>query len=291
MDRQPSPWAAALIVLAAFTSHRATAQTLRTPVRVPIVHALTSSRQADAAPPVPGPPSDVSGDAHITVNADSKIVPEGGWISGVHYSTLKDGAAAGTTSVVLVFSYTCKGCYMFEDYLDHWLQTRAGHVSVLRVPVQWDSQNRAHARLHYTLEVLGRSDLFRRVFEAVQVKHIPLYSDDAAANFSRQSAFAVANGVDANAFAVAYHSKQVEDQLSRAKDLQVRYQIQGTPSLAIDETYVTDAIRMCYDVPTSDVIFRRMLNLTSLLIERDQERLATKPNQPEKGLAHSGAKS
>src|SRR4051794_33121621 len=97
-------------------------------------------------------------------------VPEK-WRSGTNYvqfdAPQPTRAASGQVEVIEVFWYGCPHCFALEPALDNWLQAKPAYVEFERVPVMWGQVHQQHARLYYTLQALGRSDLHDAVFNAI----------------------------------------------------------------------------------------------------------------------------
>jgi protein dithiol oxidoreductase (disulfide-forming) len=112
-------------------------------------------------------------------------------------------------------------------------------VEFVRVPVIWEGVKQAHAKLYYTLEALGRDDLFEKAFATVQHPATPLVGNSDDQSFRVQQAFAVQNGVSADDFAKAYNSFSVNSNLARALEITQRYHVDHVPFLIINGKYTT----------------------------------------------------
>jgi thiol:disulfide interchange protein DsbA len=136
-----------------------------------------------------------------------------------------------------------------------WLKSKPDYVTFVRVPVMWGPVHRAHARLFYTLEALGRDDLVEKAFEEihayaqdneggrndlVHADHSPLVGSSDEATLAAQLAFAKANGIDPDAFRKAYDSPTVQSNLQYAQEVTNRYQVSGVPLIIVDGKYSTD---------------------------------------------------
>lgn len=169
------------------------------------------------------------------------------WIAGKSYNVLMPvqptSAAADKVEALEFFWYGCGHCYHLDPFLENWAkQGKPGYVEFVRVPVMWNEPTRAHARLFYTLEVLGRLDaLHGAVFREVHAKNNPLVAANPAESERVQRQFAVANGVPAADFDREYRGFAVETKLQRAAQLTQRYRVTGVPLVAVNGKYTADA--------------------------------------------------
>ena len=69
--------------------------------------------------------------------------------------------------MVEVFWYGCPHCYALEPFIQSWMKNKPEYIQFVRVPVMWGPVHRAHARLFYTLQALGRRDLHQKVFDTI----------------------------------------------------------------------------------------------------------------------------
>ncbi len=197
--------------------------------------------------------------------------PTGGWKEGVHYATLPSGqpiaARAGSVEVVEAFSYTCIHCYHFEAHLRDWLQHKPAYVNFIRLPSLWDDRHRAHARLYYTLQVLGRNDLDDAAFTAIHRDGNPLFSSDPKETSELQNRFAAERAIPIESFTAAYNSTAVSSRLQFDAELLKRFEIVETPSIVVNGKYMTNGYHLRapgYD--SDDLIFSRMIELTNYLV-------------------------
>lgn len=194
----------------------------------------------DHTPPDRG---DVSLEHLAALPADA-VLPSGKWKPGVNYDVLTPAqptsVAPGKVEVLEVFWLGCPHCYALEPYVEKWLQHKPSYVEFVRVPVMWGPVHRAHARLFYALKALNRTDLFEKVFDAVQKDPTHLIGQDDASTLKVQEGFAQANGVKLDDFDKAYASFAVNSDLQRAEELTQRYQVQGVPLVVVGGKYTTD---------------------------------------------------
>jgi len=213
---------------------------------------------AQSAPASAGPVSSAqASDAGSTslehlaaVPASAALPSSSDWKAGVNYEVLSPSqpttVAPGKVEVLEVFWLGCPHCYALEPYIRAWLKTKPAYVDYVRVPVMWGPVHRAHARLFYTLESLGRDDLVEKVFtyihnlEDQSGSESVLFANNADQTFKQQQAWAVQNGVGADAFAKAFNSFYVNTQMQQAEEITNGYEVQGVPFIAVDGKFSTD---------------------------------------------------
>jgi thiol:disulfide interchange protein DsbA len=171
-------------------------------------------------------------------------LPDGRWTAGTHYVPLvpaqPTSVGAGEVEVVEVFWYGCPHCYALEPYLDSWDKGNADYVKLVKVPVIWSPGHRAQARLFYALEALGRSDLHKKVFQAIHEGRNQMLAGSEQATTKLFVDFARANGIDEKKFMSAYNSFGVNSNLQRAERLTQAYRISSVPTIVVNGKYVTD---------------------------------------------------
>ena len=173
-------------------------------------------------------------------------LPGGKWVAGTNYKVLSPAqptdAKPGKVEVIEFFWYGCPHCYALDPYIGNWLKLKAPYIEFVRVPVMWGDVHRAHARLFYTLQVLGKLDeLHTKVFDRIHKDRDPLFAPaDNAGTLREQLAFATANGISESDFNSAYTSFAVQNDLLQADDLGRRDRIESVPTIVIDGKYVSD---------------------------------------------------
>src|SRR5215203_3544171 len=101
--------------------------------------------------------------------------------------------------VVEFFQYSCPHCMSYDPVLQGWRKGLPADVDYRRVPISWDDKSVPHVRIYYTLEALGKTnELHSKVFEAVQVKRMPMVKPEEIADFM------AANGIDRKQWLDAY---------------------------------------------------------------------------------------
>jgi thiol:disulfide interchange protein DsbA len=159
---------------------------------------------------------------------------------GVQYKTLKPAVptsvAPGKVEVVEVFWYACGHCYLLEPKLASWdKKGKPANVELVRLPAVWNDLLKMHARLFYTIELLGKPELHDEAFREVNVKRNRLDTPE------KIEAFFTSRGVAKADFDKAFAGFAVESRLAKAADLNRRYRITSTPTVIVNGKYVTDA--------------------------------------------------
>jgi thiol:disulfide interchange protein DsbA len=143
----------------------------------------------------------------------------------------------GKIEVLDFFWYGCPHCYAFLPSLEAWRKRQPSDVLLKHVPVAFDNSREPHSRIFYALEVLGRIDgpdsLHVRVFDAFHRDRIRLNDRDEIADFMEKQ------GIERAKWLAAYDSFSVAGDVNRARMITQAYQIDGTPTLAIDGRYLT----------------------------------------------------
>ena len=178
-------------------------------------------------------------------------LPAGKWQPGVNYDPVvpaqPTSVASGKVEVMEVFWLACPHCYALEPRIRNWLKTKPAYVEFVRVPVIWQDMHRAHARLYYTLEALGRDDLIAKAFDTIhqdlENRTPPLVGQSEEETFRLQQQFAVQNGVSADDFSKAYNSFSVSSNLQRAEEITQRYHVQGVPFFVVNGKYSSDVAK------------------------------------------------
>jgi protein dithiol oxidoreductase (disulfide-forming) len=171
-------------------------------------------------------------------------LPSGQWKAGTHYTPLvpaqPTNVAPGKVEVVEVFWYACPHCYTLEPFVQNWLKNKPEYVEFVRMPVMWGPVHRAHARLFYILESLGRKDLHAKVFESIHKEQKMLATNDEDGTRKVQRDFATSNGIKGEDFDKAWGSFTVNSALQRAEQLTQRYRVEGVPLVVVNGKYTTD---------------------------------------------------
>jgi thiol:disulfide interchange protein DsbA len=158
---------------------------------------------------------------------------------GVHYKLLTPAqptnVAPGKVEVVEVFWYACGHCYLLEPKLEAWdRKGRPANAQLVRLPATWNNMLKTHARLFYTMELLGKQNLNPEIWREINVKGNRLDTPAAI------EAFFTSRGVSKADFNKAFAGFAVDSKIMKAEDLNRRYKVTGTPTVVVNGKYVTD---------------------------------------------------
>jgi thiol:disulfide interchange protein DsbA len=230
----------------------------------PVVAAVEESAGTDAAKVAPASADTSALGKEIVLADNSAPAGKTDWQyeEGKHFSALT--TAQGTSSspgkieVAEVFWYGCSHCYNLEPLISDWVKKLPADVSFVRIPVIWNPTNEIHARVYYTAEALGKLEqVTPAMFRAIHVESRPMTEEKDIQQLFEQA------GVSAADFNKTFRSFSVDSQLKRAKDLTVKYRVQGVPLLVVDGKYTTNGpeIRNQQD----------LLAVTEELIQRERQ--------------------
>lgn len=170
------------------------------------------------------------------------------WQAGTHYVLVQPSAAmaaaGGKVTVIEFFWYGSPQCYTLDPHLALWSRRKPENIELRRVPTTWGQYDRPHARLFYTLEMLGRSDLHAVIFDTIHAQGNRLATTDEQQTLQLQLQFAQAHGIDQQKFLDAYESSAVAEQLKVSEQLLLHYQVDKLPTLVVNGKYKTDVTRM-----------------------------------------------
>lgn len=163
---------------------------------------------------------------------------QGGPVEGTHYVRLSQPqptqAPSGKIEVIEFFWYGCPHCFAFDPTLESWLKRLPGDVAFRRVHVAFAAPYRAHQRLFYALESLGREpEVHGKIFNAIHLQRVPLDKPETIADFL------AANGFERDKFLEVYNSFGVQAKCQQASHLAEGYKIDGVPALGVNGRYFT----------------------------------------------------
>jgi thiol:disulfide interchange protein DsbA len=144
-------------------------------------------------------------------------------------------AAPGNVEVAEVFWYGCGHCFSLDPALDSWHKKAPSYISFVRIPAMWNDTTRMHARLFFTVELLGKLDqLHSLIFREIHVNGNQLNTVDKISAFLKQ------HGVSNEDFQKSFSSFAVESKLQRADLMNRRYRVDSVPLLLVNGKYATD---------------------------------------------------
>lgn len=157
-------------------------------------------------------------------------------VEGVEYLRLSQAQptdAGKKVEVLEFFWYNCPHCFAFEPHLADWAKRHADKIVLKRIPVGFRESFVPQQKLYFTLEAMGRLDLHRAVFDAVHQQRMKLNREEEIL------AFIGKQDIDQKKFAETFNSFTVQSKVSRVRQLQDVYRIDGVPTIAIDGQYIT----------------------------------------------------
>ncbi len=158
---------------------------------------------------------------------------------GVNYKLLQPAqptsVGPGKVEVVEVFWYACGHCFMLEPKIEGWARAgKPAYVDLVLVPATWNNTLKTHARVFYTMQLLGKQTLHPEIWREINMKGNRLDTPEAI------EAFFTSRGVSKADFQKAYQGFAIDSKLLRAEDLNRRYKITGTPTIVVNGKYITD---------------------------------------------------
>jgi thiol:disulfide interchange protein DsbA len=174
--------------------------------------------------------------------APAAASPLSQWQAGTNYTVLPNPQAPAVQGKVVVneiFWYGCSHCYALDPLLESWKLKKPDYVDFVRIPVIWGPVHRQHARLFYTLQALGRTDLHSAVFDAIHMTGNLLAGRTDEEARALHFAFLKEHGVTEKAFNDAYDSPQVAANMQRAEELTKTFMISAVPTMIVNGKYST----------------------------------------------------
>lgn len=219
--------------LAACAGEEASApqQAAAMPQSQPETRSITTTGQSGGQPAQTAQPQRMTQEERQAAIADRQFQ------EGQHFTRLTPEQPTVDTEgdlveVIEVFQYSCPACNNFEPYINAWHESKADYVNFVRVPAPWGALGELHARAFYAAETLGIVEQSHPAFfTEFHVNRNYMQSEGELADFYSQF------GVDEEDFVATMNSFAVHTKIQRANDLIGRYNITGTPGIAIDGKY------------------------------------------------------
>lgn len=196
------------------------------------------------------------------LQAESEIEqPERAFTEGLEYQLIKPQVPThnddGRIEVVELFLYACPHCNVLAPKIKEWAKDKAEYVVLRRVPAIVGAPWADQARAFYTAKKLGILEkshpaLFKSIHEDGEQ-----YADDHSI-----MKFFVKQGVKEEDFIQAFRSPEVDENVSQARILTVKYGIRGVPAVIVDGKYRTAQ----YFTGTQE----RLLKVLDMLVEKER---------------------
>ena len=136
--------------------------------------------------------------------------------------------------VLEFFFYGCPHCNNLQPSLEAWLKRKPADVEFRRMPAVFQDGWVPLTKAYYAIEAMGLVDkLHQDMFATIHKKHVRLQNAEAIFDW------AASKGVDRRKFADTYNSFGVNGRTQRSIELTRKYDIPGTPAIAIDGKYLT----------------------------------------------------
>ena len=155
---------------------------------------------------------------------------------GVEYQRLSQPQPTDTGKKVEVlefFWYNCPHCHAFEPHLAEWAKKQGDRIVLKRIPVGFRESFAPQQKLYFALEAMNRLDLHAVVFDAIHQRRMKLNTEPEI------MAFIEKQSIDSKKFGETFNSFSVQSKVTRVRQLQEAFRIDGVPTVAIDGQYVT----------------------------------------------------
>ncbi len=166
--------------------------------------------------------------------AEAKTKPA---VAGKDYDEIANGQPFqpldGKVEVVEVFAYSCPHCADFEPLLEAWTKQQPGNVRVTPLPLAGGAASDLGRTYFAALKTGQLAAIHTRMFYGIHGdKSLP-----PASNGDGIAAWLGGQGFDAKTFRATMASPEVQQQMQKAHDFEVRSGIEGTPTLIVNGKY------------------------------------------------------
>ncbi len=173
----------------------------------------------------------------VLVLTSGSIMAEEEFSEGRSYEILAEAQPVQTgekIEVVVLFWYRCPHCYSLEPHINNWKKTMPGNVEFISIPAILSARWELHARIFYTLEVLGLTEkLHGPLFDVIHDQRRPINSLDQFA------AWAAENKADEQLIRDTFDSFAVETKINFSRVMTKRYGSDGVPDIIVDGKFRT----------------------------------------------------
>ncbi|GIX32402.1 MAG: thiol:disulfide interchange protein DsbA [Lysobacterales bacterium] len=154
------------------------------------------------------------------------------FVEGQHYFRInppQPTASGNKVEVVELFSYLCIHCANLEPAVKDWKQRLPEHAAFSHMPAIFNDTLAMYGRAFYAAEALGILEASHQaLFDALHRERRQFRSLEELAAFYAQF------GVSEQQFLDAARSFAVETKLRRAREMGIRYGIDGTPTFVVN---------------------------------------------------------
>ena len=138
--------------------------------------------------------------------------------------------------VAYFFYYGCQWCFKFEPVIGEWLKQKPVDVSFRRIPALRNTRWITLTRAYYAFDALGLlPKLHAKAFNAFHRDDVNLQSE------SELFDWVARQGVDRKRFEEVFRSDVVTTRMMDSRALTDAFQIESTPSVAVDGRYLTNS--------------------------------------------------
>ena len=160
------------------------------------------------------------------------------FIEDVNYVRLSKPLAVQTgqkIEVLELFWYRCPHCYRLEPYLNRWLKNSPEYIEYVRLPAVLTKTWEFDARVFYTFEALGVTDILHDAyFDAIHKERRSFVTEEQVASWATDY------GVDQQLILDTFsNSFYVNSKVEAARSITRAYETDGVPTIIIDGKYRT----------------------------------------------------
>lgn len=168
---------------------------------------------------------------------------------GAEYTPLEPAQPTHTGKKIEVlefFYYGCPHCFAMHPKLTAWEEKMPQDVQLDFVPVAFGDNQLPMAYAFYSLKTMRDlnkisaaqfKQLHEKLYEALNVQRLNLNDMDKIADFVAQQ------GVDRSEFVKNYTSYFVRTKVEQSRQMTVRYQISGTPTVVVEGKYMISPLQ------------------------------------------------
>ncbi len=139
------------------------------------------------------------------------------------------GQDPGLVQLINFFSYGCYGCMRWHPFIEKWAKQHTKEVVFYQSPILLNKAWEPFARIYFIVKELKKNETLDDIlFKMIQARELDL-SDK-----KTLGAFFEKQGIPLKTFEDLYDSFTVNQDLLRAKDLAMAYQITLSPSLVLN---------------------------------------------------------
>lgn len=188
------------------------------------------------------------------------------FVAGTHYKVLSKPfpteVANGEIEVREYFLYTCPHCFKAEKKIIPWKKGLAENVKFIPTPAIFRQSQELLARGYYVAKGLGVLDkTHMALFNRFHVEGKPVKTMD------QMAAFFKSHGVDNKTFEAANKSPLIINQLKKASQSIIAYQVTGVPAFIVNGKYMTSGTM------AQGGGYAKVLQIIDHLVEKEQQLL------------------